>query len=456
MPRIIIVCLNYLYIKNIDTSAFAQFSNLYAIISFVNIFLSFGFETTYFRFSADKESEDKTFNTTSLFLAGLSGTFLLAVILFNQPIASFMGYGKNPEYILWFAIIAFLDTLAVIPLAWLRFHNQPVRYSVIRIVQSLFQTVIVISFFLWIPSTFLENFGMKEKVSYTFYSNMAGSVLGIVLLLPIIAKVKLQFSTELFSRMIKYSWPIMVAGFAFMVNENLDKAVQYRIISAEDAGAYGGCYKLAVVMTLFVTAYRMGIEPFFFKQMQNVNAKVTYAKVTEYFTLFASVVALGIIANISWLKLLLIPNKSYWIAIDIIPIIVIANLFFGIYYNLSTWYKVTDRTKIGTLISWTGAIITIVINLVLLKKYGFMVSAWTTLAAYFVMMVLSYFLGQKYYPIPYKVKKIGLSLGILIFFSFLSYKVFDGNFWIGNFLFLTFTAFVIYCEKDLILNKLKK
>jgi O-antigen/teichoic acid export membrane protein len=200
----------------------------------------------------------------------------------------------------------------------------------------------------------------------------------------------------------------------------------------------------------------MGIEPFFFKQMQNENAKLTYAKVTEYFTFFASIVAMGIIANISWLKMIFIPNQSYWTAIDIIPIIVIANLFFGIYYNLSTWYKVTDRTKFGTLISWTGGIITIVLNLVLLKKYGFMVSAWTTLAAYFAMMILSYFLGQKYYPIPYRIKKLGICLLLLVIFSILSYKVFDANFWIGNLLFLTFAGIILYFEKDFILGKLKK
>ena len=223
-----------------------------------------------------------------------------------------------------------------------------------------------------------------------------------------------------------------------------------------DAGAYGGCYKLAVLMTLFVTAYRMGIEPFFFKQMQNENAKITYAKVTEYFTFFASIVAMGIIANISWLKTLFIPNKSYWTAIDIIPIIVIANLCFGIYYNLSTWYKVTDRTKIGTVISWAGALITIILNLVLLKKFGFMVSAWTTLAAYFTMMVLSYFLGQKYYPIPYRIKNISLCLILLVVFSYVSYKLFNANFWIGNLLFLIFTAIIVYSERRFVLSKFKR
>jgi O-antigen/teichoic acid export membrane protein len=213
---------------------------------------------------------------------------------------------------------------------------------------------------------------------------------------------------------------------------------------------------MAVLMTLFVTAYRMGIEPFFFKQMQNENAKLTYAKVTEYFSFFASIVALGIIANVSWIKFLLVPNSSYWVALNIIPIIVIANLFFGIYYNLSTWYKVTDRTRVGTYISWTGAIITIILNLLLLRQYGFMVSAWVTLAAYFVMMVLSYFLGQKYYPIPYRMKKISIFIVLLAVFSYAIVNFFDYNFWIGNLLFLVYTGILIYSEKDMLLSRIKR
>lgn len=456
MPRIIVVLLNYLFIKNINNSDFAIFTNLYALISFINIVLSFGFETAYFRFSSDKDNEQKVFNTSFWFLTGLSTVFLILVLLFNQPIANVFGYEKTPEFIRWFAWIAFFDNLLVIPLAWFRFHNKPIKYTVIRVIQAVFQSIFAIALFLYIPHEFSLKLGLKEKVAYPFYSNLAASCLGFFLVLPIILKVKFQFSKDLFLQMIKYSWPIMIAGLAFMVNENFDKFIQKFIIDDSEAGAYGGCYKMAVLMTLFVTAYRMGIEPFFFKQMQNENAKLTYAKVTEYFSFFASVVALGIIANVSWIKLLLVPNSSYWIAINIIPIIVIANLFFGIYYNLSTWYKVTDRTRVGTYISWTGAIVTISLNLLLLREYGFMVSAWVTLAAYFIMMVLSYFLGQKYYPIPYRMKKISFFIVLLAVFSYVIVELFDYNFWVGNLLFFIYAGILIYSEKDMILSRIKK
>lgn len=456
MPRVILFILNPLYINQIENKDFAIFSNLYALISFVNIMLSFGFETAFFRFSSDQENQKRTFNTSFWFLFGLSTLFLLGCLIFSQSIANTLDYSDNPEYIRWFAWIAFFDNLCVIPFAWLRYNNKPIKYSMVRVLQSLFQTIFTVALFLYIPLSISQSFGLKEKVSFPFYSNLAASFLGFLFLLPVVFKIRLQFSIDLFKKMVKYSWPIMVAGLAFMFNENFDKAVQIWYIPNEDAGAYGGCYKLAVLMTLFVTAYRMGIEPFFFKQMQNDNAKLTYAKVTEYFTFFASTVAMGIIANISWLKQILIPNSSYWTAIDIIPIIVIANLCFGIYYNFSTWYKVTDKTKVGTVISWLGAIITIVLNLLLLKKYGFMVSAWVTFAAYFVMMITSYLLGQKYYPIPYRIKKMIFFLGLLMAFSFITVYFFNYNFWIGNLLFLVYTGILIYSEKDMLLSRIKR
>ena len=418
--------------------------------------LTFGFETSFFRFSTEKENEKKSFDTSFWFIFGLAAVFLISILIFSAPLSVILDYAKNPEFLRWFAMIAFLDAICVIPFAWLRFHNMPIKYSVIRVASILVQTVSVIALFIFVPTSTSKKLGLDGQVSYPFISNLLGSLATFVLLLPIILKVKFRFSKELFSRMIKYSWPIMIAGLAFQVNENYDKITQYYNISKADAGAYGGCYKLAVLMTLFVTAYRMGIEPYFFKQMNNENAKNNYAKVTEYFSFFASIVAMGIIANISWLKVIFITDHSYWTAMDIVPIIVIANLCFGIYYNLSTWYKVTDRTHFGTLISWFGAGVTIVLHLLFLQKYGFMVSAWVTFIAYFLMMVLSYFLGQKYYPIPYRIKKISFFLVLLMVFSFISVKYFNYNVWLSNILFFIYSGILLYSEKQFILSKIKK
>ena len=456
MPRVITFLLNPLYIHYIDKEAFSVFSSLYSWIALVNVMLTFGFETSFFRFSTEKENEKKSFDTSFWFIFGLAAVFLISILIFSAPLSVILDYAKNPEFLRWFAMIAFLDAICVIPFAWLRFHNMPIKYSVIRVASILVQTISVIALFIFVPTSTSEKIGLDGQVSYPFISNLLGSLATFVLLLPIILKVKFRFSKELFSRMIKYSWPIMIAGLAFQVNENYDKITQYYNISKADAGAYGGCYKLAVLMTLFVTAYRMGIEPYFFKQMNNENAKNNYAKVTEYFSFFASIVAMGIIANISWLKVIFITDHSYWTAMDIVPIIVIANLCFGIYYNLSTWYKVTDRTHFGTLISWFGAGLTIVLHFLFLKKYGFMVSAWVTFIAYFLMMVLSYFLGQKYYPIPYRVKKISFFLVLLMVFSFISVKYFNYNVWLSNILFFIYSGILLYSEKQFILSKIKK
>ena len=456
MPRVITFLLNPLYIHYIDKEAFSVFSSLYSWIALVNVMLTFGFETSFFRFSTEKENEKKSFDTSFWFIFGLAAVFLISILIFSAPLSVILDYAKNPEFLKWFAMIAFLDAICVIPFAWLRFHNMPIKYSVIRVASILVQTISVIALFIFVPTSTSEKIGLDGQVSYPFISNLLGSLATFVLLLPIILKVKFRFSKELFSRMIKYSWPIMIAGLAFQVNENYDKITQYYNISKADAGAYGGCYKLAVLMTLFVTAYRMGIEPYFFKQMNNENAKNNYAKVTEYFSFFASIVAMGIIANISWLKVIFITDHSYWTAMDIVPIIVIANLCFGIYYNLSTWYKVTDRTHFGTLISWFGAGVTIVLHLLFLQKYGFMVSAWVTFIAYFLMMVLSYFLGQKYYPIPYRIKKISFFLVLLMVFSFISVKYFNYNVWLSNILFLIYSGILLYSEKEFILSKIKK
>lgn len=461
LPRVITFLLNPLYIHYIDRASFAVFTSLYSWIAFVNIVLTFGFETAYFRFASEKTSDnlnlEKTvFNTAFWFIMGIASVFLAIILLFSQPIATALDYGSHPEFLRWFAWIAFFDAICTLPFAWLRYHSKPVTYSVIRVISILVQTVVVIALFRFISPEFSQSMGLTEQVSFPFFSNLLASGVTFLLLLPILKQVKFTFDRALFGKMIRYSYPVMWAGLAFMVNENFDKIYQYYTISKADAGAYGGCYKLAVLMTLFVTAYRMGIEPFFFKQMKNANAKVTYAKVTEFFTLFASVVALGIIANISWLKRLFITDESYWVAIEIVPIIVIANLCFGIYYNLSTWYKVTDRTQIGMAMSWFGAGLTILLHVLFLEKYGFMVSAWVTLAVYFVMMVVSYGLGQKFYPIPYQTKKIGFFLGLLAVFSVMIVSVFHLNFWLSNLLLLVYIGMVGFSERNLVKRLVKR
>ncbi|MBA5628849.1 lipopolysaccharide biosynthesis protein [Moheibacter lacus] len=448
LPRLINFALIPLYTDKIDTEEFAMFAQLYALVAFVNIVLTCGFETAYFRYSADKNLSGKVFHTSFWFVFVNALVFLIGMHIFNVPIAKLFDYQNHPEYLNYFAWVAFFDAICMVPFAFLRFTNKPIKYSAIKVFQGVFQTLIILAFFYLVPENILQKIGLTEKVSYPFVANVIAAFSGILLLSPILKQVRFYFNWDLFKTMFRYAFPIMLAGLAFTTNENLDKLVLRGMISDEEAGAYAGCYKIATLMILMVTAYRLGIEPFFFKKAQEENAKKTYADIMLYFVIFCGFAVVALIGNLSWIKSLLIRNEEYWVAIKIVPIIVIANFFFGIYYNLSTWYKVTDKTYVGTVVSWIGAGLTIVLNLILIPIIGFMASAWATLIAYGSMMVISYFWGQKSYKIPYKSRKILFYMILSIGLGILAYNVLDNNFWVGNLCVMIYIALAIFIEKS--------
>ena len=456
LPRLIIFVLNPLYNIYLLNSDYSKFSQLYAAISFLNVFLTFGFETAFFRFAPETGMYQKVLNTAFLFMLSTSSIFLIFLYAFLDPIAEFAGYQNYEKYLAWFGWIAFFDTLCVIPFAVLRFKGKPLKYSGIRIIQTLLQALVTFTLFALVPVDFLESINFTDKLSYPFLANLFVSILGVFLLFGVIKEIRFKFDFPLFKRMFKYGYPIMLAGFAFIINENFDKLIHRFYISEEDAGSYSACYKLAMIMTMFVTAYRMGVEPFFFKVSKNSDSKKTYANILFVFSVICNLLVLGILANLSWITKLFVPNKTYHIAMDIVPIILVANLFYGIYFNLSTWYKVTDKTYVGTVVSSVGGLITILMNLFLLQKYGFMVSAWATLIAYGTMMVISYFWGQHSYKIPYQTGKIVLYMVIAITLACVNYYVFDSNLIIGNLLLISYIALLFFAEKSMIKKLIKK
>ena len=448
LPRLINFALTPLYTDQIDTADYSKFAQLYSLVAFVNIVLTFGFETAYFRFSSDKNLSGKVFHTSFLFVFCNALAFLLGMYIFKIPLSNFFDYQDHPEYLIWFAWIAFFDAICMVPFAFLRFTNKPIKYSAIKVFQGIFQFILILLMFYVIPGKFLENIGLDEKVAYPFFANVIAAFSGIVLLSPIITKVRIYFNWELFKKMFHYAYPIMLAGLAFTVNENLDNLILRDMIDEAEAGAYAGCYKIATLMILMVTAYRMGVEPFFFKQAQETDARKTYANVMLYFVIFCGLAVVGLMANLDWIKKLLIRDEDYWVALQIVPIVAIANFFFGIYYNLSTWYKVTDKTYVGTIISWVGAGLTIAFNIIFIPIIGFMASAWATLLAYATMMVVSYFWGQKYYKIPYKTRKIAIYMAMSVGFSVMNYYFFNSSIIIGNILLLIYIAVAIFIEKS--------
>ena len=447
--------LNPFIIGKTSNTDFSIFGQLYAAVSFLNVILTFGFETAFFRFATEEGKYQKVLNTSFWFMVMSSTLFMVLLYVFLEPLAEIADYKDHPEYLLWFGWIAFFDTICVIPFAVLRFKNRPILYSVIRVFQNVFQAVLTIVLLYYVSESFMTNLGFDNTISYPFISNLIASILGVFLLFGVIRHVQFKFDKPLFKTMFLYGYPIMIAGLGYILNENFDKLVQRNLIDPASAGSYAACYKLATLMTLFVTAYRMGIEPFFFKVAKKGDAKQTYANILFFFSIICNIVILAILANLDWIKKIFITDSSYWSALDIVPIILIANLFFGIYYNLSTWYKVTDRTNIGTVISLIGGAITIILNLILLPKYGFMVSAWTTLIAYGVMMVISYIWGQKVYPIPYKVNKIMLYMIIAIALAWTNYFILDSNLIIGNLLLIVYISFIAFAERNTF-KKLRK
>jgi O-antigen/teichoic acid export membrane protein len=258
----------------------------------------------------------------------------------------------------------------------------------------------------------------------------------------------------------KYALPVLVAGVAFSINETFDRVLLERLlpenIARASIGMYSACYKLALFMMLFSTAYRLGIEPFFFNQSKNQDAEKNYAKVLELFVVFGAVILLTVVVFIDFLKVLLIPNQAYWEAMCVVPLLLLAYFFLGIYHNLSVWYKVTDRTKFGAYISVFGALITLLINALFIVEFNYMASAVATLVAYFTMTLLSYYFGMKYYPIPYNIKKIALYICLTIFLSALSFYKFRENYFLGSGLIILLISIICANEKMIIKQLLKK
>jgi O-antigen/teichoic acid export membrane protein len=298
-------------------------------------------------------------------------------------------------------------------------------------------------------------FESTNIVNFIFIANLIGSAASLILLLPFLRKFKWHFNTVLFKKMLNYSWPIAVAGIAYVINENLDKYLIGQMMDKTAMGIYSACYKLAIFMNLYIMAFRLGAEPFFFNHSDHKDARETYARILNYFIIVGALVFVGIVVFLDVIKQLFI-NQQYWDAIAIVPIVLLANLFLGIYHNLSVWYKLTDKTRYGMLFSIIGAIITIIINVALIPVIGYIASAWATLLAYGSMMVFSYFIGDKHYPVPYNLKKSGSYLLVSIVLSFVSFTYFRENYLVSVSLILLFGMLIFWNEKKELLAIIKR
>lgn len=451
LPRMFSFLLVPLYTKVLPADQYGQISVIFAYFIILNVVLAYGMETAFFRFYVHSDHKKKVLSTSTWSLIVSSFLFLGIGFWAKNYLAQLTGI--SPDIISLALGILLLDALVIIPFAYLRAREKPMRYATIKILNVAVNLGLNIVFLLFLAnwaenSHFFEQFYRPNfEIHYVFIANLVASGLTLLLMLSFYAKIKFSFDTVLWKKMLRYSFPVLIAGLAFAIITALDKILLEYYLSEEQVGIYAACYKLAIFMTLFVTAFRLGIEPFFFNHSTAKNAKETYAGIMYYFVIFGAAIFLCVMVFIDLLKVLIIQDPAYWSAMGVVPFILLANFFLGIYYNLSVWYKITDRTKFGAYISAAGALATIALNVLLIPILGYFGSAIALLAAYVLMVLLSYHYGQKHYPIPYNLKKIGGYLGLSIGFSVLSFYVFPGNYFIGGVLLLLFLGIIFKLEK---------
>ena len=467
LPRMLSFLLVPLYTTKDVLPSVAEYGKLSLIYSWFvifNVVLAYGMETAFFRFFHKEDDKKGVVSTASVSLIITSLGFFILALMFKHQIAHFTDI--NVEYIKLVIWILLLDALVIIPFAWLRVNERPMRYAIIKIVNVVIMLGLNIFLLLWLKdlSTNGNVFSLVYKpnfeVNYIFISNLIASAATLLLMAPFYTKIKYAIDSGLWKKMIRYAFPVLIAGIAFSINETFDRILLDKLlpenIAETQIGMYSACYKLALFMTLFATAYRLGIEPFFFSHAKSKNPQKNYAKILEFFVAFGSVIFLSVVVFADILKPIIIRSEPYWQAMWIVPIILLANFCLGIYHNLSVWYKITDRTKFGAYISVFGALVTLILNIWLIPKIGFKGSAIATLSAYGSMMILSYYFGRKYYPIPYNLKKIVSYLLISTVFSILSFYFFRENYIVGISMLVVFLAIVFLSEKKELKQLLKR
>ncbi len=470
LGRILNWCLAPYYSFIFAPEVYAVVTNLYAYVAFFLVLLIYGMETSYFRYASRSPEPEKVYSTSLISLFFTSVSFIILAAAFSENIADLLDYGQHPEYITWFAIILGLDAFTAIPFARLRINNRPVKFMVIKlagIIINILFNIFFLSVCPWLleknPESFIKIIYSPEiGVGYVFIVNLISSAITLFLLLRDIIKISLQFDRKILYQMLNYGFPILIVGLAGVINQNIDKILIPFLIPEDQnpmyqLGIYGQNFKLAVLMNMFIQAFRYAFEPFFFSRASSDDDPKIYATVMKYFVIFGLLIFLGMILYIDIIKVII--DKEYHEGLKVVPIILMANLFFGIYFTLSLWYKLKDMTRYGAYMALTGAFLTLILNLLLIPILGYMGSAISMLVCFLTITIMSYLWGQKYYPIPYPLKRIFTYFLVAIFIFTLStvtnklIPVLEYSF--NTFFFLFFTGLVYMYEKHE-LNRLFK
>lgn len=397
-------------------------SVFYSYIAISIAMLSFGMETALFRFSnLEHANKSKVFSTAQSFVTFVSVFFLLICLLFQQQIAAMFGYPNLSNYVMYFAIIVFLDTLSAVPLAKLREQNEPGKFALINILNISINFGLVMFFLVYCRGVYLnqgpDSLGILKHVyrhevgiGYVFIANIIASAIKFLMVSPIILKNGIKADKELLISMLKYTTPLAIGALAYIINEKADIIFLKQLLPEAEgdyqAGIYGANYKLAILLTIFIQAFRYAAEPFFFSLYGDKDMPQTLAKVMDFFVWFCLILFLVVTLYLDVFKWIFLRKPEYWVGLDVVPILLLANVYNGIYQNLSIWYKLSGKTMYGMYFSIIGAIITIGLNVALIPIFGFRGSAWATLVCYFSISIISYVIGQKYYPVPYRTIRI--------------------------------------------------
>jgi O-antigen/teichoic acid export membrane protein len=422
----------YLTAKFSGTVEYGKMSLVFALIPFLFTLIVFAFETAYFRFMQRQEYKVDVYNTlsTSLLLSTL--VIIGCTIFFRAGIARFIGVPSHPEYITLVAFIIGFDALSALPFAKLRHENRPKKFAFIRISGILLNIFAVYFFLTLCPSILKKNpnsilhfvYNARYGVAYVLIANALASLFQFLALSREWSSISLQINPKLWKEVMIYALPLTIAGFAGMINETFDRVMLQRWSPIKgdaatfEVGVYSACYKLSILITLFVQAFRMGAEPFFFKQSSEANAPRVYARVMKFFVITISGMFLFVALYLDLWKYF-IQDEKMWAGLKVVPILLLANMFLGIYINLSIWYRLTRKTTAGAYITLIGAGITIAVNFIFIPYFSYMACAWATFLCYGTMMIISYIWGQKAFPVPYAWKKLLAYMVIVVMLYFI-------------------------------------
>ena len=408
-------------------------TNVYSYTALLLVLLTFGMETTFFRFANNsKDKPDTVYSTVLIAVSAVALAFVAIVMLFLGEVSSWMEYPDHPEYVGIMAVVTAMDAVQAIIFARLRYDRRPVKFAALKLLFIALNIGLNLLYFVALPSLYAKNPGLvgiiydpAVGVGYAFVANIICTGAIMLIMLYDLAKVKWQWDSGLMKRMLGYSWPILVLGIAGILNQTADKILFPFVSKSEnymsELGIYGAAVKIAMIMAMITQAFRYAYEPIVFARSNDKDSKQTYADGMKYFVIFTLLAYLAVVMYIDILKYII--ADDYWSGLRVVPIVMAAEIMMGVYFNLSFWYKLTDRTLWGAVFSGLGCAVLIAVNVLFVPKYSYMACAWAGVAGYGTAMLLSYFVGRKYYPVPYAVKRMAAYVAFCALLHWLSVVV---------------------------------